>query len=700
MPRLALTILAVANMAGASSDAAADLAHAPLGEIVFAARPYGPDGHYYANFGYYCQDPNRKAYPVGGRLCRFDPTTGKTAVLLDDPKGGIRDPQVHYDGRKLIFSWRKGGADHYHLYEMNVDGTSPRQLTDGPFDDIEPTYLPDGGIAFCSSRCNRWVMCWKVPVAILYRCDADGGSVRPLSSNAVTENTPAVLPDGRILYTRWEYVNRSQLAYHHLWTVNPDGTGQMTFYGNMHPIGKAHQIARRQGKRVQYSNVAGSVAMLDARPVPGTREIIASFSPGHGRREHAGFLTLVDPDLGPDASRAARRIHPSGGWRDPWPVTRDTFLAAKGREVFLISRAGETRSVCKLDGLPKGWDVHEPRPLRPRPREKIPAPRDDRREPTGRLILANAAVGRNMAGVAPGDIRKLLALEQLPGPFHVSPGFDGISLWGEFTLTRILGTVGVEADGSAHFEAPALRSLHFVALDANDISIKHMQSFVTLQPGETAGCVGCHEPRTSAPANAHAAALRALRRPPSRIQPIAGAPEIVDFARHIQPILDAHCVRCHGGAKTEDGLSLTADGNLPSHGRGRVNRSYVALVSRLGEIVDGRNAHGNRSPRSFGSAASRLMGQVSGSHYGVRATARERMLVRLWLDSGAVANGTYAIMDGGTPDAPSPLYVREMKRYGILSPGFDAARHRLDVYKTDQAYWRSFWYRLERKAGR
>jgi hypothetical protein len=305
-----------------------------------------------------------------------------------------------------------------------------------------------------------------------------------------------------------------------------------------------------------------------------------------------------------------------------------------------------------------------------------------------------------MAGVAPGDVRKLLVLEQLPGPFHVSPGFDGISLWGEFTLTRILGAIPVEADGSAHFEAPAMRSLHFVALDANDISIKHMQSFVTLQPGETTGCVGCHEPRSSTPANAPAAALRALRRPPSRIQPIAGAPEVVDFARHIQPILDAHCVRCHGGAKTEDGLALTANGNLPSHGRGRVNRSYIALVSRLGEIVDGRNAHGNRPPRSFGSAASRLMGQVSGSHYGVRATARERMLVRLWLDSGAVANGTYAIMDGGTPDAPSPLYVREMKRYGILSPGFDPARYKLDVYKTDQAYWRSFWYRPERKGGR
>lgn len=112
----------------------------------------------------------------------------------------------------MIFSYRGGGSDHYHLYEINIDGTGLRQLTDGSFDDIEPTCMPDGSIVFCSSRCNRWVLCWKVPVAILYRCDADGGNLEMLSSNAVTENTPAVLPDGWLLYTRWEYVERSQSA--------------------------------------------------------------------------------------------------------------------------------------------------------------------------------------------------------------------------------------------------------------------------------------------------------------------------------------------------------------------------------------------------------------------------------------------------------------------------------------------------------
>ena len=51
-------------------------------------------------------------------------------------------------------------------------------------------------------------------------------------------------------------------------------------------------------------------------------------------------------------------------------------------------------------------------------------------------------------------------------------------------MARVLGTVPVEPDGSASMELPALRSLFFVALDENDMSVKRMQSFVTLQPDE------------------------------------------------------------------------------------------------------------------------------------------------------------------------------------------------------------------------
>src|SRR5687767_6238071 len=146
-------------------------------EIVFAARLSGSpskDGHWYANFGYYGPDANRKAYGHGGKLYKLNLRTGTLTTILEDARGGVRDPQVHYDGRKILFSYRKGDSPNYHLYEINTDGGGLRQLTDGPWDDIEPTYMPNGELMFVSSRCMRWVNCWLTQVAVLYSADADG----------------------------------------------------------------------------------------------------------------------------------------------------------------------------------------------------------------------------------------------------------------------------------------------------------------------------------------------------------------------------------------------------------------------------------------------------------------------------------------------------------------------------------------------
>ncbi|MCX5655811.1 MAG: hypothetical protein NTY65_14325, partial [Planctomycetota bacterium] len=87
-------------------------------EIVFAVRGLGGDGHWYANFGHHVTSDDAMQYgPPGGYLCRLNLRTGKVAILVADPKGGVRDPQVHYDGRKILFSYRKGDCRQYHLYE-------------------------------------------------------------------------------------------------------------------------------------------------------------------------------------------------------------------------------------------------------------------------------------------------------------------------------------------------------------------------------------------------------------------------------------------------------------------------------------------------------------------------------------------------------------------------------------------------------
>ena len=162
-----------------------------------------------------------------------------------------------------------------------------------------PPIFPVGRLSFVRPVVIDGSPAGKSPVANLYQCDGDGRNIQALSSNAETESTPSVLHDGRVLYTRWEYVDRSQLCYHHLWTTRADGMGQMTFYGNMLPTGKQYALSQQNANRVQYQNVPGAVAMLDSKPIPGSEEIVSIFLPGHGRKGHQGYVTLVDPRTGP-----------------------------------------------------------------------------------------------------------------------------------------------------------------------------------------------------------------------------------------------------------------------------------------------------------------------------------------------------------------------------------------------------------------
>ncbi|MBE0534499.1 MAG: PD40 domain-containing protein [Phycisphaerae bacterium] len=590
-------------------------------EIVFACRQLAPDGHWYANFGYFAEGRHRKTYAAGGRLCKLNVRTGEMTVLLDDPDGAVRDPQVHYDGERMVFSYRRGGTDPYHLYEINTDGTGLRQLTDGDYDDIEPTYMPDGSIIFCSSRCKRWVNCWLTQVAVLYRCDADGRNIRQLSSNNEHENTPWPLPDGRVLYQRWEYTDRSQVHYHHLWTANPDGTAQMIYYGNMHP----------------------GIVMIDAKPIPQTDKVLSIFSPGHGKREHEGAVTIVTPKTGPDDKGAARRITRTDNWRDPWPFSENLIMAAQGSRLVLMNGNGQTQDVYRL---PAEWEragvqLHEPSPVMARTRERVIPDRIHNGEGTGRLILADVYRGRNMDGVERGSITNLLVLETLPKPINYTGGMDPLSYGGTFTLQRIVGTVPVETDGSAYMEVPADRGLFFVALDAQDRPVKRMQSFLTVKPGEVTSCVGCHEPRTQTPAHASQGALLAVLNGPYGIEPIAGVPDVFDFPRDIQPILDRHCLKCHDYDKRKGGVILTGDhGPMFSH-------SYATLTIRK-QVADGRNRPvSNYAPYTLGSAASPLMHKIDKGHNGVKLTDREKQFVRLWIDSAAAYPGTYAALGNG-----------------------------------------------------
>ena len=606
-------------------------------EIVFAVRPlYTFANQPNATFGCCADSPDTFVHaPDGSKLCKINLRTRRVVVLLDDPKGGIRDPRVHYGGEKILFSYRKGGTHYYHLCEIRCDGTGFRQLTFGEWDDIDPAYLPDGGIVFSSSRCRRFVPCQYFQVADLYRMDADGGNMLCLSANCVADDRPAVLPDGRIVYTRWEYVDRNAQQFRDLWTMNPDGTGQSLLFGPLR-----HESTY--------------FAKCDAMPIPGTDKIVSVFSPALGQRENAGNVMIVDPQAGPDDWSAAKQISPEAnlvwtwgngfgdrGFRDPYPLSPNCFLVAGNKSLLVLDDNGNTQEFYR-DNV----TVHDPRVIRPQSREPILPSRLDLRKATGQLVLANVYHGRNMQGVKPGTIKKLLVLEELPKPISYRSNYElgGINnvshTKGDMTLTlrRVLGEVPVETDGSASFEVPPLRALYFVALDEKGLSVKRMQSFTMVMPGETQGCVGCHESRTGTAGPAYSDVLLALKRAPSRLEPITGVPEVIDYSRAVQPVWDKHCVTCHSAEKHSGHVVLTGDHTE------WFTQSYLALLAYNQVSYGGLGAmEGNRSPWGFGTAASPLMKKIDGHHNDVHLSELERDTVRLWIETSAAFSGTYAV---------------------------------------------------------
>ncbi len=608
-------------------------------EIIFATRGNGRDWHWYANFGYNIENENRYYHGGnGGSLRAINPRTREVRIILEDAEGDIRDPAVHYDGETILFSYRPGDTNQFHLYTIKADGTELTQLTDSDrFDDYEPCWLPNGDIMFVSSRCMRWVPCWYSQVGTTYRCAPDGSQIRQISFGVEHENTPWPLQDGRVAYTRWEYTNRDQISYHGMWTFNPDGTNQMVLLNN---------------------RGLGDTLHIGAKPVPGTDLIASISSPRHGRNEQRGRIIIQDPAFGPTDERGLRFLDRGyaapkpkekpqhlgdEAWRDPFPLSDNCYLLASLRRLIVMNGEGDYEILYEIpDGEAEGQNLHEPRPLIPHPPAHIIP---DRVHPgdrgMGEMVLGDILHGRTMEGLEPGTIKKLLIKEETPRP--VAKCAYGDAIGQNYTLHRVLGTVPVEEDGSAYFEVPAGRPLVFVALDENDVAVKHMNSFVSVMPGEQVSCVGCHEERTvTARDNYSGLVLAAMDRDVSKIEPLRDQPRLFDYLRDIQPIWNRHCVECHNMEDYAGNMSLEDDMGLG------FSISYHQLREKRG-MINVRSS-GDDAPYSKGSGGSQLVKVLSEPHHDVNLSPRELRRIKLWLDVGASFAGSYAAVGSASRD--------------------------------------------------
>ncbi|MBI4585773.1 MAG: discoidin domain-containing protein [Planctomycetes bacterium] len=570
--------------------------------------------------------------PGGGiYLLKGFKTAAPEPLLLTGalPPGSISSIDLSYDVRRILFSYCKhypqvaGIANKvdkerlpedgfYHIFEMAVDGTGLRQLTHGRYDDFDARYLPDGDLVFLStrrgkvSRCvggsqsqsdpralpDSYVRCGgdeyrPVAVYTLHRMGPGGEGIRALSPFENFEWNPSVASDGRILYARWDYVDRNNGPFMSLWSMNPDGANIRAVYGNF---------------------TVTPYSIFEARSVPGSNKIVFTASAHHSIT--GGSLVLLDPSRGIDGLKPLQRLTPEvcfpegEGWpssyyASPYPLSEWCYLTAWSPEpVVTEGRPNPPNALGlylfdarsgQLELLYRDPMISSLRPIPLRPLEKPPALTSAiaaaDMEAEGRLILLDVYDG--LEGLERGTV-KSLRIVGIPPKTQPRINTPVLGLTGEDPGKCVLGTIPVEEDGSAYFRVPAGMPLFFQALEARGLAVQTMRSATSVQPGETLACAGCHEPRTSAPRNA---LPLATRRDPSLIIPGPEGSWPLRFDVLVQPVLDKHCAVCHqpGGPDAAAKFDLTAlcsYENLVAFGKPSL-RDQVKMAHQLGRSIPG-----------------------------------------------------------------------------------------------------------------
>ena len=580
-------------------------------EILYAHRKQYPGDHHNTATMFQTGEINTRKFSGNGFLKAVDLKTGKTRVVVDPGKDGkIRDPELDFDGKKIVFSMRKNVKDDYHVYVVNIDGSGLKQLTRTPgVFDIDPLYLSDGSIVFTSSREPKYCMCNRHIMGNLYRMDADGANIHQIGKSTLHEGHSSLMPDGRILYDRWEYVDRNFGDAQGLWVVNPDGTNHAIFWGN---------------------NTASPGAVLDARMIPGTELCLANFSSCHDRPW--GAVAIIDRRKGVDGKASVVRTWPAGAINLVDRGGLDTFRGVRPKyedpfplndKYFVVSRAirGEEMGIYLLDMFGNEVQLHadapgcfDPMPIAARKRPEASPSRRDFKNGVGVFYLQNAYIGTHMEKVKPGAIKYLRIVESPPKRSWTPQAWSGQGVhcpamnWHAFENKRILGTVPVETDGSAHFEVPADKFIYFQVLDKNGMMIQTMRSGTIVQSGETQGCVGCHENRVEDTPPLKKVPL-AMKHPPSKLEGWHGKARTFSYQKEVQPVFDKHCVKCHDfGKKGAAKFVLAGDRTVA------FNASYTDLWSRGGIQCIGGGTHRLQEAYAWGSHASKIVKVIREGH--------------------------------------------------------------------------------------
>ncbi len=542
-----------------------------------------------------------ESFIPGGGIYMYTPTAknGSPVELLSAQNGEIMDLALSYDGKEILFSWKKSdvsaGEQHvrnylqgpdrsaktkYHIYRMRLpvvdrSGTLPLdysarpiQLTEGVHNNFNPCWLPSGKIVFLSDRKESFAYCFVTTSPLLHRMDGDGSNVHRISHGYLNDFTPSVLNDGRIIYSRWEYVDRPAIPIQSLWTINPDGTDVAGFFGN---------------------RMVEPGTFMEAKSIGNTRKVLSVLT-GHNGSCRGG-LAIIDPAFGANARKGIQNVTPEikipthgngngltnkGPYENPLPIDENYYVVSR-LGTLLLRDYDSSEQVTLLRSV-GNMGFYSPIPIRSiTPPPIIPSvlPKDAN-EPWATLFVQDVYNGLEPY-IKRGEIKQICVVQEIEkdnwtqiinqvptGKSYAANTAFGyqfplISCGATYAPKKIWGYATVEEDGSAHFKVPAGIPVYFMAIDEKGRAVQRMRTFTHFQPGERHSCVGCHADRNYVtPHMSGKRPIAGLRKAGELERPEWGLRNF-DYSTIVQPVLDKHCIQCHNAEEHPNGIDLTGD---------------------------------------------------------------------------------------------------------------------------------------------
>ncbi len=567
-------------------------------------------------------------------------------------EGVYTHPEISWDGKKVLFCYKNEAGGCTKIFEIGIDGKGLRNVSDptdlvscnkGKFSgmhDLSPSYLPDGRIVFLSTRPAGLVPCNNSGVSILHVMNGDGSDIHPISVNSENEFDPAVLADGRVLFGRWEYVDKNALTMQSLWSIHPDGAEESAVFAN---------------------NMVLPEAVLDARPVPNSNLLAVTLAKHNSPPR--GSIAMIDPSKGKNGTKPLfnfeHRDQPDydrGNSCEPYPLNENTVVfsgRSKGARNTIEMMDRDGNRIVVLDD--PNICLHAPMLVKPRPLPRVIPEKVDRTKKTGAFLVMDVYEG--LEGIERGEAKWLRVVEET-SRITASPGNRNpfnqtflVSASLSFSTKIFHGVTPVNEDGSVYFNAPSGRALYFQVLDDDKRLIQSMRTFIQAAPGTTRSCIGCHEKKSAVTTFDRNRVTKVPAGGPKNLVAESWGTGHMDYPSMIQPIWDKHCVSCHGGEKGFEGR-LDLSGGWTKHFNisyeNLVDRRETQLVAHLIAGIDTMNgtAHWSaplKKPRSHGSGVAPLANVIMNGHDGMikGLTEKERDLVMAWIDSNGLYSGTW-----------------------------------------------------------